>query len=515
MANKSKPLLVLVDGSSYLYRAFHALPPLTNRNGQPTGAIYGVVRMVRKLIEQEQPERVAVIFDAKGKTFRHELYSEYKATRPPMPEDLQVQIEPLHQLIRALGIPLLSEEGVEADDVIGTLAHLAVTDKHRVLISTGDKDMAQLVNSHVTLVNTMNDAYMDVAGVSEKFGVAPEQIIDYLALTGDKSDNIPGVPGVGPKTATKWLQQYKNLSGVIDHADEIKGKVGDKLRNALEQLPLSYELATIKCDVKLHFDLQDLQMGERDDASLAGLYRELDFKTWLDELGESDSESQQVQQQNYRQILSKKELKEWSKKLKAAKLIAFDTETDNLDYMQANLVGMSFAIKSGEAAYLPIGHDYPEAPRQLTLQDVVKELGPMLEDPAKAKVGHNLKYDLSVLARHGIEFTGIQHDTMLESYVLNSTASRHDLDTLCELHLEHKNIKFEQVAGKGAKQITFNQVPLEQAVEYAAEDADMTLRLHQFFFTRNCKIWRRKKNCIGKSRFRWCRYCPALNATVC
>lgn len=493
MANKTKPLLVLVDGSSYLYRAFHALPPLTNRNGQPTGAVYGVIRMVRKLIEEQQPDLVAVIFDAKGKTFRHKIYSEYKATRPPMPEDLQVQIEPLHQLIQALGIPLLSEQGVEADDVIGTLAKLAVAKNHRVLISTGDKDMAQLVNKHVTLVNTMNDAHMDVTGVSEKFGVTPEQIIDYLALMGDKSDNIPGVPGVGPKTATKWLQQYQDLSGVISHADEIKGKIGEKLRNALDQLPLSYELATIKCDVKLHFALSDLQLGNRDNASLANLYRELDFNTWLDELGETNAEAEPAPKKNYQAILTKKELKAWCKKLKAAELIAFDTETDNLDYMQANLVGMSFAVQAGEAVYLPIAHDYPDAPKQLTLKEVLAELQPLLEDASNAKVGHNLKYDQSVLARHGVTLAGIRHDTMLESYVVNSTASRHDLDTLCELHLEHKNIKFEEVAGKGAKQITFNQVALEKAVDYAAEDADMSLQLHHFFYPQLQKLAGQKK----------------------
>ena len=483
MANKSKPLLILVDGSSYLYRAFHALPPLTNQNGQPTGAVYGVIRMLRKLIEEQQPDLVAVIFDAKGKTFRHEIYSEYKATRPPMPEDLQVQIEPLHQLIRALGIPLLSEDGVEADDVLGTLSKLALAQNHRVLISTGDKDMAQLVNKHVTLVNTMSDTHTDVAGVTEKYGVAPQQIIDYLALMGDKSDNIPGVPGVGPKTASKWLQQYNNLAGVIAHADEVKGKVGDKLRNALDQLPLAQELATIKCDLKLHFSLDDLQVGQRDNTALTSLYRQLGFKTWLQELNEQDSDVQPptAKKSNYQIILSQKDLQAWRKKLTATKLIAIDTETDSLDYMQANLVGISFAVKTGEAAYLPIGHDYPDAPSQLSLQDVVKELGPLLEDTTKAKVGHNLKYDQSVFARHGVNLNGIAHDTMLESYVVNSTASRHDLDTLCELHLGHKNIKFEEVAGKGAKQITFNQVRLEQAVDYAAEDADMALRLHQFF----------------------------------
>ena len=447
--------------------------------------------MVRKLIEQEQPDRVAVIFDAKGKNFRHEMYEEYKANRPPMPDDLQVQIEPLHQLINALGVPLKSVEGVEADDVIGTLAQAAVAKNHRVLISTGDKDMAQLVNEDVALVNTMNNMFTDVDGVLEKFGVMPKQIIDFLALTGDKADNIPGVPGVGPKTASKWLQQYENLPGVINNAHQIKGKVGEKLRAAVEQLPLSYELATIKCDVNLEFCLDDLQLAERDDETLKNLYSELDFTTWLNELGsnsikpdDSSVSNNKSDQPDYQVILSKKELKVWGKKLKQAKLIAFDTETDSLDYMEANLVGMSFAVTAGEAAYLPIKHDYEGAPSQLTLAEILKELGDVLHDPDKAKVGHNLKYDQSVLARNGVAFAGIQHDTMLESYVMNSTASRHDLDTLCELYLNHKNIKFEEVAGKGAKQITFNQVPLDQAVDYAAEDADMSLQLHEHFWPR-------------------------------
>ena len=490
MSSKNKPLLVLVDGSSYLYRAFHGLPPLTNRQGQPTGAVYGVVRMVRALLEQYQPERVAVIFDAKGKTFRHKMYSDYKANRPPMPDDLQVQIEPLHELIDALGIPLLSESGVEADDVIGTLANTAITQNHRVLISTGDKDMAQLVNKDVVLINTMSNALTDVNGVKEKFGVTPEQIIDYLALMGDKSDNIPGVPGVGPKTATKWLQQFNNLQGVMENAGEVKGKIGEKLRNALEQLPLSYELATIKCDLKLGFTLQDLRLGQRDEKTLAKLYQELDFTTWLDELGDVDASStaEESEQVEYQVILTKQQLKSWAKKLKQAELIAFDTETDSLDYMQANLVGMSFSVRADEAAYLPIAHDYPEAPKQLTLQEVLNEIGGILQDSSKAKLGHNLKYDRSILAQHGVDLAGIQHDTMLQSYVVNSTGSRHDLDTLCQLHLNHKNIKFEEVAGKGAKQITFNQVPLEQAVDYAAEDADMALQLHHKFWPQLNKL---------------------------
>ena len=482
MPTKNKPLLVLIDGSSYLYRAFHALPPLISKKGQPTGAVYGVLRMVRKLIDEEQPDRVAVVFDAKGKTFRHEIFKDYKATRPPMPDDLQVQIEPLHELIRSLGIPLISVEGVEADDVIGTLSKHGVKENYRVLISTGDKDMAQLVDDHISLINTMNDARMDRAGVQDKFGVTPEQIIDYLALMGDKSDNIPGVPSVGPKTASKWLQQYETLQNVIDHAEDIKGKVGEKLRAAIDQLPLSCDLATIKCDLDLDFGVDDLTIAQADVTTLTKLYRELDFNTWLDELDQQappSSGQKREHAQNYQLILTKKELKAWAKKLRASTLFAFDTETDNLDYMLAKLVGMSFSVNAGEAAYLPVAHDYDDAPKQLSSEEVWAELKDIIEDPDQAKVGHNLKYDQSVLARHGIQLKGILHDTMLESYVLNSTASRHDLDTLCELHLGHKNIKFEDVAGKGAKQKTFNQVDLDVALDYAAEDADLCLQLHQ------------------------------------
>jgi len=483
-------LLLLVDGSSYLYRAFHALPPLTNKKGTPTGAVYGVLRMVRKLIDEEQPDYIAVIFDAKGKTFRHDMYKQYKANRPPMPDDLRVQIEPLHELIKALGIPLLTINNVEADDVIGTLATFANIKNHRVLISTGDKDMAQLVNDRVSLINTMNDSHMDIQGVTEKFGVEPHQVIDYLALMGDKVDNIPGVPGVGPKTAVKWLQQYKNMQGVIDNAQEIKGKIGEKLRAATDTLPLSYDLATIKCDVDLDFAIDDLKLGNKNHAVLKELYQELDFKTWLDELEDDVSVStakpsesiSASKESHYELIVTKKALKSWVKKCKQAKLFAFDTETDSLDYMQAKLVGMSFSVEPGEAAYLPIAHDYDEAPKQLSLEEVLLEMGGLLKDKEVAKVGHNLKYDKSVLERNGIELDGIQHDTMLESYVLNSTASRHDLDTLCELYLEHKNIKFEDVAGKGVKQTTFNKVSLEVALDYAAEDADMCLRLHQHFW---------------------------------
>lgn len=484
-----KPLLLLIDGSSYLYRAFHALPPLTNHTGQPTGATFGVLRMVRKLIEEERPSRVGVIFDAKGKTFRHEIFSEYKAHRPPMPDDLRCQIEPLHACIKALGIPLMSVEGVEADDVIGTLAKRAVLADYQVLISTGDKDMAQLVNDDISLINTMNDTRMDAQGVLEKFGVEPTQIIDYLALMGDKSDNIPGVPGVGPKTAVKWLTQFQTLQGVIDHSAEVKGKIGDKLRAAVDDLPLSYELATIKEDCELNFELDDLCVSDNNTAELVRLYTELNFKSWLEELNDNTqplSVSSQDSiaashgvEKNYQLILTEHDLQEWIEKLKAAPLFAFDTETDSLDYMQANLVGMSFCVQANEAAYLPIAHDYVGAPKQLSQSYVLAQLSPILESDKHAKVGHNLKYDMSVLARAGVTLRGLQHDTMLQSYVLDSTASRHDLDTLCSLHLDHKNIKFEEVAGKGAKQITFNQVALDVALDYAAEDADMCLQLHE------------------------------------
>lgn len=493
MPMSEKPLLVLIDGSSYLYRAFHALPPLTNQSGQPTGATFGVLRMVRKLIDEEQPTRVAVIFDAKGKTFRHDIYSEYKAHRPPMPDDLRCQIEPLHACIKALGIPLISIAGVEADDVIGTLAKYAVTQDYKVLISTGDKDMAQLVDDDISLINTINESRMNAQGVQEKFGVEPSQIIDYLALMGDKSDNIPGVPGVGPKTAVKWLNQYHTMQGVIEHAAEVKGKIGDKLRAAIDDLPMSYELATIKEDCALDVQLEDLYVAENDIKTLEQLYTDLNFKSWLEELNDtqaqlSTSASAGVEpaiaktdtiEKNYQLIMTKQALQAWIKKLKSAQLFAFDTETDNLDYMQANLVGLSFAVQADEAAYLPIAHDYVGAPEQLSLSYVLEQLSPILESDQYAKVGHNLKYDMSVLARAGVTLRGIAHDTMLESYVLDSTASRHDLDTLCSLHLDHKNIKFEEVAGKGAKQITFNQVALDIALDYAAEDADMCLQLHE------------------------------------
>ena len=498
MPKNSTPPLVLVDGSSYLYRAFHVpnLQNLSTSDGMPTGAIYGVVNMLKRLLKSEEPKYIGVVFDAKGKTFRHDLYKDYKANRPTMPEELQVQIKPLHNMIRALGLPLISESGVEADDVIGTLAAQAVEQGHTVLVSTGDKDMAQLVNDHVTLVNTMTNVKMDADGVLEKFGVAPNQIIDYLALTGDKSDNIPGVPSVGPKTAAKWLNEYETLSELIKNADEIKGKVGEKFRAHIDQIPLSKELTTIRCNLKMGTTIEDLLVQPERTATLRQLYKELEFKTWLKTLGDDDSEetsdkssemdsaadTNKPTKKKYQLVLTKKDINIWLKKLKAASLVAFDTETDSLDYMQANVVGLSFAVKVGEAAYVPFAHSYDGAPKQLDRDEVLKQLEPILNDNKAKIIGHNLKYDRSVLLNHGVALNGIQHDTMLESYVCNSVASRHDLDTLCEKYLDHTNIHFEDVAGKGAKQITFDQVELDIALDYAAEDADMVLRLHQKFW---------------------------------
>jgi len=478
--------LILVDGSSYLYRAFHALPDLSTRDGRPTGAVRGVISMLKKLQKDFQPAYMAVIFDAKGKTFRNDLYSEYKANRPPMPDDLRQQIEPLHALVRALGLPLIVESGVEADDVIGTLAVQGVKAGRDVLISTGDKDMAQLVNERVTLVNTMTDTVSDRAGVIEKFGVPPERIIDYLALVGDKVDNVPGVDKVGPKTAVKWLAAHDDLDGVMANADSIKGKVGENLRDALDRLPLGRELVTIKLDVDLHEAIDDLEIQPSNEAELRALYEDLEFRGWSDELSMEGGESSEPQpaeiESNYSAILTEEDLDIWLEKLEQADVFAFDTETTSLNYIDAEVVGLSFAVEPGEAAYLPVAHDYMGAPPQLDREAVFKRLKPLLEDPNKAKLGHNLKYDQSVLANHGIELQGVRHDTMLESYVVNSTASRHDLDTLCERHLAHSNIHFTDVAGKGKNQITFNQVPLDVAVPYAAEDADMTLRLHRHFW---------------------------------
>ncbi|RKZ80323.1 MAG: DNA polymerase I, partial [Gammaproteobacteria bacterium] len=498
-----KAPFILVDGSSYLYRAYHAMPSLTNAEGLATGAIYGVINMLRKLLRDYTPQHVAVVFDAKGKTFRNDLYSEYKATRPPMPDDLREQIEPLHAVVKAMGFPLLMIDNVEADDVIGTLAHQATDLKIDTVISTGDKDMAQLVNEHVTLINTMSNTTTDVQAVHDKYGIAPNRIIDYLALMGDKVDNIPGVPSVGPKTATKLLQQYDSLEGVIAHADEVKGKMGEKLREAAAELPLSYLLATIKLDVELDDTPTSLQLQTPDNEALLALFKSLEFKTWTTELvragnassnqgvSQLDSSSSTIKladpliapvaptEQHYESIVTEERLQYWLTQLKKADLFAFDTETTSLNYLDARIVGLSFAIKAGEAAYIPLTHDYVGAPDQLALEHVLTLFKPLLEDPKQHKVGQNLKYDRHVLLNHDIDLQGIQHDTMLQSYVLNSTATRHDMDSLAEKYLGRSTIHFEDIAGKGKKQLTFNQIAVEQAAPYAAEDADITLQLHQ------------------------------------
>ena len=477
---KEKYSLVLVDGSSYLFRAFHALPKLMSTKGAHTGAMKGVISMIKKLINDNPESQIAVIFDAKGKSFRNDIYPEYKANRAAMPDELREQIGPIHEIIKRMGVPLLIVDGVEADDVIGTLAARATEQKLDVLISTGDKDMAQLVNNHITLVNTMNEVVMNPEGVVEKFGVRPNQIIDYLALVGDTSDNIPGVPKCGPKTAVKWLDAYQTVTGVIAHADEVKGKVGEYLRDSLETLPMSYLLATIKLDVQLDVGPEALEMTPADTSALRALYTEYEFRQWLEELHEPGDEAKPEQSKVvYEMVTTLPELERWVDALQTAEVFAFDTETTSLDYMVADLVGVSFSVAAGEAAYVPVAHTYIGAPEQLSLDDVMTRLKPLLEDPNKKKVGQNLKYDMSVLARYGITLRGVTFDTMLESYVLNSVASRHNMDDLALKYLGKETISFETVAGKGAKQITFDQVPLDVAGPYAAEDADITLQLHQ------------------------------------
>ncbi len=475
---ESQKHLVLVDGSSYLFRAFHSLPRLVSTKGQDTGAIRGVISMIRKLLADYPNSNIAVVFDAKGKTFRNDIYAEYKANRPAMPDELRTQIKPIHDIVKAMGIPLLEVEGVEADDVIGTLARQATELKMDVLISTGDKDMAQLVNEHITLINTMNGVLSDEGGVVERFGIRPDQIIDYLALVGDTSDNIPGVPKVGPKTAVKWLVEYGSLEEIIAQAGEIKGKVGESLRDSLEQLPLARELATIKLDVNLDKGVDDLKLVPPDKDELLRMFTEYEFKQWSHDL-HADAETSPVESvRNYTIILNDTDFRDWLTRLETAGMFAFDTETTSLDYMLAELVGVSFAIEEGHAAYVPCGHDYMGAPDQLSRDHVIASMRALLENPRIGKIGQNLKYDKSVLARYGIELRGIVHDTMLESYVLNSVASRHNMDDLALKYLGLKTISFEDIAGKGAKQLTFNQVDLDKAGEYAAEDADITLRLH-------------------------------------
>ena len=486
------PPFILVDGSSYLFRAYHVLQvtqDLRNSHGEPTGAILGVVNMLRKLINDYRPERMAVVFDAPGGSFRNQLYADYKANRPPMPDDLRVQIEPLHDIVRAMGLPLLIEEGVEADDVIGTLAHQASEQGMQTLISTGDKDMAQLVNDHVSLVNTMSETFTDLDGVVAKFGVRPDQIVDYLALVGDSVDNIPGVPKCGPKTAAKWLQAYGDLDNLMAHANEIKGKIGESLRQSLEFLPLSRELATIKLDVALEKGPAEMTPVEPDTARLREHYQRMESSRLLATLDGENGAGEAVdpppaRERDYETVLDKPCFEHWLKKLKQAPLFAFDTETTSLDYMVAELVGVSFAVAPGEAAYVPLAHDYPGAPQQLPREWVLTQLKPLLEDPDRAKVGQNLKYDMSVLARYDIALRGVAFDTMLESYVLDATATRHDMDSLAQKYLQESTIHFEEIAGKGKKQLTFNQIDLEQAAPYAAEDADITLRLHQALWPR-------------------------------
>ncbi|HCG8252072.1 TPA: DNA polymerase I [Vibrio parahaemolyticus] len=514
MASIPENPLILIDGSSYLYRAFHAYPGTMSNGEIPTNAVYGVVNMLRSMMRQFASERIAVVFDAKGKTFRDEMYSEYKANRPPMPDDLRCQIEPLHNVIRAMGLPLICVPGVEADDVIGTLAYQASQQGMPVLISTGDKDMAQLVDDNITLINTMTNVVMDREGVVEKFGIPPELIIDYLALMGDKVDNIPGVPGVGDKTATALLQGIGGLTQLYENLDDIAAlgfrgskTMAKKLVDNKDNAMLSYELATIKLDVELEETPESLLKAEPNKDELIKLYGQLTFKSWLNELleggsgtveavelagsaqassssshAEMETSAVTIDRSQYETILDEASFNAWLEKLKAAELFAFDTETDSLDYMVANLVGLSFAIDEGIAAYVPVAHDYLDAPEQLDRDWVLEQLKPILEDDAQAKVGQNLKYDASVLARYGIEMKGIKYDTMLASYVYNSVGGKHDMDSLALRFLQHSCISFEQIAGKGKNQLTFNQIELEQASPYAAEDADVTLRLHNRLF---------------------------------
>lgn len=513
MAQIATNPLVLVDGSSYLYRAFHAFPPLTNAAGEPTGAMYGVLNMLKSLISQVQPTHIAVVFDAKGKTFRDEMFEQYKSHRPPMPDDLRKQIQPLHDMIRALGIPLLVVEGVEADDVIGTLALQASRLGKKVLISTGDKDMAQLIDDNIMLINTMNNSLLDREGVIEKYGIPPELIIDYLALMGDSADNIPGVAGVGEKTALGLLQGigsmaeiYANLEKVAELPIRGAKKLGEKLLAEKTNADLSYTLATIKTDVELNVTTDQLLLGESQKDQLIEYFARYEFKRWLNEvMNGSDSITQaaeqpvkmnqyqvtsldqsaventpkiQIDRTKYETLLTQADLTHWIEKLNAAKLIAVDTETDSLDYMSANLVGISFALENGEAAYLPLQLDYLDAPKTLEKSTALSAIKPILENPNIHKIGQNIKFDESIFARHGIELQGVEFDTMLLSYTLNSTG-RHNMDDLAKRYLGHETIEFESIAGKGKGQLTFNQIPLEQATEYAAEDADVTMKLQQ------------------------------------
>lgn len=507
MTTKAPTPVVLVDGSSYLFRAYHAMPPLNNSKGMPTGAIKGVVNMMRSLAKDYADANIIVVFDAKGPTFRNEMYSEYKAHRPPMPDDMRPQIEPIHNIIKAMGLPLLMVEGVEADDVIGTLASQATAKGIDTLISTGDKDMAQLVSAHVGLVNTMTNTYMNEQGVIDKFGVRPDQIIDYLAIVGDTADNIPGVPGAGPKTAVKWLSAYDNLESLMSNADDIGGKIGEKLRNALEFLPLSKALTTIKLDVELDQSLDQIKPKPVDQAALLALYEELEFKSWAnvliqDGVSSNTGSSQnataadqtaqtdptvarpvpaKVNEKDYTIASNMAQLEPWLAACKDAQIFAFDTETTSINYIDAELVGISLCVEAGKAVYVPCGHDYVGAPEQMDRGQLIEAIRPLLEDASQVVCGQNLKYDINVLAKYNINWQAQIVDSMVQSYVLNSTATRHNMDALAQHYLDYQTIKYADIAGKGTKQLPFNQIDLEQAAPYAAEDADITLRLAAHF----------------------------------
>ncbi len=470
--------IILVDGSSYLYRAYHALPPLENSKNQPTGAIKGVISMIKRILIDHPESDLAVVFDAKGKTFRHDMYTEYKANRPPMPEDLVSQIEPIHTIIQLMGIKLIMISGVEADDVIGTLAEQARKKKLNTVISTGDKDMTQLVCKNVSVVNTMTGEFLDESGVKEKFGVPPEHITDYLALIGDKSDNVPGVDKVGPKTAVKWLDEYTNLENVINNAESLGGKVGENLRSSIDTLKLAHDLVTIKRDVELPFGIEELKVVKEDTEGLTKIYEELEFKSWLQEEPRQQTPKPKQLNSNYELINSEGALDKIIKAASKSKVIAIDTETTGLDYMDANLVGVSMAYEAGKAFYIPFGHEKQEV-SQLKEKIVLEKLKPFLEKAQNKIIGQNIKFDRNILARYGIKINSIKNDTMMMSYVLDASATRHNLDALSSYYLNHKTSTFEEVAGKGVKQITFDKVPLDLATNYAAEDADITLRLYE------------------------------------
>ena len=471
--------IILVDGSSYLYRAYHALPPLLTSNNKPTGAIKGVISMIQRILIDHPSSPVAVIFDAKGRTFRHEMYKEYKANRPPMPPDLAEQIEPIHRIIELMGIKLITISGVEADDVIGTLADQARQKQIDTVISSGDKDMTQLVCKNVKVVNTMTGELLDTKGVKKKFGVPPELIIDYLALIGDTSDNVPGVDKVGPKTAVKWLTEYKNIDGIVNNSENIPGKVGENLRLGLEQLSLSKELVTIKKDVDLDVTIEGLKVQPADQSGLNAIYKELEFRSWLTNKEEQPRAEEEKINSNYELVLNEKDLDKWIKKVNKAKTVAVDTETTGLNYMDAKLVGVSLSTKPGEAAYIPFGHAKEEGIKQLSEKTVLEKLKPFLEDKKKKIIGQNIKFDRNILAQHGVKLGPIKQDTMLMSYILDASATRHNLDALAKFYLNYKTTTFEEVAGKGVKQISFDQVPLKLAGNYASEDADITLRLYE------------------------------------